>query len=78
MSLRDLMHGNPKQAESYLALALALAAERETWVLGTGSLYLVGDLRRRWFSDRLIVEARSPWPVPPEVGHGSGSAVDPV
>ncbi|MBA3416239.1 MAG: bifunctional folylpolyglutamate synthase/dihydrofolate synthase [Chloroflexia bacterium] len=61
-----------------MALALALAAERETWVLGTGSLYLVGDLRRRWFSDRLIVEARSPWPVPPEAGHGSGSAVDPV
>ena len=45
-----------------MAAALDLAAGRGSWVLGTGSLYLVGDLRRRWYADRAIVESRSPWP----------------
>ena len=52
------------EPEAAMARALDLAGERRTWVLGTGSLYLVGQLRRRWYADRAIVESRSPWPVP--------------
>jgi dihydrofolate synthase/folylpolyglutamate synthase len=45
-----------------MATALDLADKLGTWVLGTGSLYLVGSLRRRWYSDRSIVEWQTPWP----------------
>ena len=52
------------EADPRIALtrALDMAAVIDTWVVGTGSLYLVGALRRAWFPDRAIVEARSPWP----------------
>lgn len=46
-----------------VALALAKAnSERRDCILVTGSLYLVGNVRERWFSEREIVEQRSPWP----------------
>ena len=50
------------EPDDAMATALDLADKIETWVLGTGSLYLVGSLRRRWYSDRSIVEGRTPWP----------------
>lgn len=53
--------------ERAMATALELASARGTWVLGTGSLYLVGQLRRRWYPDRAIAEARSPWPQAPAI-----------
>lgn len=31
-------------------------------VVVTGSLYLVGEVRRRWFPDEAIVSQRTPWP----------------
>jgi len=31
-------------------------------ILVTGSLYLVGNVRKRWFSERDIVAQRTPWP----------------
>jgi dihydrofolate synthase/folylpolyglutamate synthase len=41
--------------------ALDLAGPRDA-VLVTGSLYLLGNLRGRWFPDDEIVVQRSPWP----------------
>lgn len=34
-------------------------------ILVTGSLYLVGNVRERWYSERDIVAGRSPWPRTP-------------
>jgi hypothetical protein len=31
----------------------------------TGSLYLIGEVRRRWFPDDAIVTQRTPWPLRP-------------
>ena len=45
------------------ALALATASGRS--IVVTGSLYLVGAVRERWFPGDLIVRARTSWP-PPE------------
>jgi dihydrofolate synthase/folylpolyglutamate synthase len=42
--------------------ALALAAGRDDAVLVTGSLYVVGHVRERWFPEPAIVLARTPWP----------------
>jgi len=42
--------------------ALSLAGEEDV-VLVTGSLYLIGELRRRWYADAAMVEQRTPWPV---------------
>ena len=42
--------------------AEALGRAREEPVVVTGSLYLVGDVRRRWFPDEAIVTQRTPWP----------------
>lgn len=35
-------------------------------ILVTGSLYLVGNVREQWYSEREIVIQRTPWPVEPE------------
>lgn len=45
-----------------LERALATAGEGDV-VLVTGSLYLIGELRRRWYPDAAMVEQRTPWPV---------------
>jgi dihydrofolate synthase/folylpolyglutamate synthase len=46
-----------------LTRALTLArAERGDKILVTGSLYLVGNLRGRWYADDQIVLQRTPWP----------------
>lgn len=45
--------------------ALGLARRSGTWVLVTGSLYLLGAQRGRWFPAEAIVRQRTPWPVPP-------------
>jgi dihydrofolate synthase / folylpolyglutamate synthase len=53
--------GDPRDA-----LDLALSRSREESgrpVLVTGSLYLVGNLRGRWYPDDQIVLQRTPWPV---------------
>lgn len=42
--------------------AVALAERADTSVLVTGSLYLAGELRSRWFSNDEIVIQRTPWP----------------
>lgn len=47
-----------------LAVAGQLAEARNSWVLATGSLFVAGALRRRWYADRAIVEQRTPWPHP--------------
>ena len=43
------------------AMAAADAAAGDA-VLVTGSLYLVGNVRERWYPEAAIVEAQSPWP----------------
>lgn len=49
--------------ERTIALALSLAdADRGDCIVVTGSLYLVGNVRERWFSEGDIVAQRSPWP----------------
>ena len=48
--------------EDALERALATAGEDDV-VLVTGSLYLIGELRRRWYADDAMVEQRTPWPV---------------
>lgn len=50
---------NPNQA---LDLALAIARPEDA-LLVTGSLYLLGNVRGRWFPDEAIVAQQTPWPV---------------
>ena len=45
-----------------LETARHVAWSQGTKVLVTGSLYLVGQVRRRWYANDEIVAARSPWP----------------
>lgn len=50
------------------AIDQALRIAREyprSLVLVTGSLYLIGNIRGRWFADDRITLARSPWPPAP-------------
>jgi dihydrofolate synthase / folylpolyglutamate synthase len=42
--------------------AMAWAREGQDQVLVTGSLYLVGNVRERWYPERDIVEQGTPWP----------------
>lgn len=51
--------------DSALALAEYLAGRDGRNVLITGSLYLAGQLRRRWYPDVEIVRQRTPWPTAP-------------
>ncbi len=51
---------NPRDA---ISRAIALAEARgQNAVFVTGSLYLIGNVRERWFAEDDIVIARSPWP----------------
>ncbi|GIW03689.1 MAG: hypothetical protein KatS3mg059_0309 [Thermomicrobiales bacterium] len=55
-----LVEDEPKDA---IAAALARAASvPDGTVLVTGSLYLVGNVRGRWYPDEEIVLQRTPWP----------------
>lgn len=54
--------------------AQAHARHCGTDVLATGSMYLAGQLRRRWYADADIVSQRTPWPVPIDRESGSGVA----
>ena len=52
----------PREA---VARAIAVAGERPgSAVLVAGSLYLVGNVRERWYPEDAIVLSRSPWPAP--------------
>ena len=51
--------GDPRGA---LATAMRLARERDVPVLVTGSIYLVGRVRGRWYPDDDILRQRTPWP----------------
>ena len=46
-----------------LRRAEAVAESLGAHVLATGSLYLAGQVRRRWYPDREIIVQRTPWPV---------------
>jgi folylpolyglutamate synthase/dihydropteroate synthase len=50
-------------------VALSRAAGPDDAVLVTGSLYLVGNVRGRWYPDEDVLRARTPWP-----GKAPGSA----
>lgn len=54
-----IAEGDPQGA---LTLAMELARERGVPVLVTGSLYLVGRVRGRWYRDDDILRQRTPWP----------------
>jgi dihydrofolate synthase/folylpolyglutamate synthase len=45
-----------------VAVGLELARRTEQPVLVTGSLYLVGNIRGRWYPDDAVVLQRTPWP----------------
>jgi len=52
-------------ADPLAALDVAMhAAGPRDLVVVTGSLYLVGNVRCRWFPDDEIVIQRTPWPTP--------------
>jgi dihydrofolate synthase/folylpolyglutamate synthase len=65
-SIRATGFAGPLEIESAppdaLARALGMATEPGDAVLVTGSLYLVGRARERWFPEREIVLQRTPWP----------------
>ncbi len=50
---------NPDAA---VRLAEAVAKHEGAPVLVTGSMYLAGQVRRRWFPDQRVVLRRTPWP----------------
>jgi dihydrofolate synthase/folylpolyglutamate synthase len=51
---------NPREA---IARAISLAdGHSHDAVFVTGSLYLIGNVRERWYAEDTIVLARSPWP----------------
>jgi dihydrofolate synthase/folylpolyglutamate synthase len=56
----ELLH--EKLPVTALDRALALAGKKQSSVLVTGSLYLAGELRSRWFPDDEIVLQRTAWP----------------
>jgi dihydrofolate synthase/folylpolyglutamate synthase len=43
-------------------VALSQATEPGDAILVTGSLYLVGNVRGRWYPDESILRSRTPWP----------------
>jgi dihydrofolate synthase / folylpolyglutamate synthase len=48
--------------ETAVRLAQVIAKREDASVLLTGSMYLAGQVRRRWFRDQDIVVQRTPWP----------------
>jgi folylpolyglutamate synthase/dihydropteroate synthase len=55
------IHVEP-EPEAAVRCAEAIATRNGAPVLVTGSMYLAGQVRRRWFRDRDIVVQRTPWP----------------
>jgi dihydrofolate synthase / folylpolyglutamate synthase len=51
----------PDPAEA-IVRALGMADGADDRVVVTGSLYLVGNVRERWYPERAIVEQQTPWP----------------
>jgi dihydrofolate synthase/folylpolyglutamate synthase len=68
-ALRTAGFTGPILCEPDPLLAVLMAEEigqaRHEPVVVTGSLYLIGDVRRRWFPDDAIVTQRTPWPLRP-------------
>ncbi|MFT4039634.1 MAG: Mur ligase family protein [Thermomicrobiales bacterium] len=52
-----------RDSDAAVQRGLELARELGASVLVTGSLYLIGEVRRRWYPDACIVTQRTPWPV---------------
>lgn len=51
------------------AIEQALQRARQgDWVVATGSLYLAGNLRAKWFPDQEIITQRTSWPNPRSLG----------
>lgn len=65
-ALRAAGFTGPIMCEPDPLRALAMAEEngqaQNEPVVVTGSLYLIGEVRRRWFPDAAIVTQRTPWP----------------
>ena len=55
------IHVEPNPATA-VQCAETMARRDGAAVLVTGSMYLAGQARRRWFEDQDIVEQRTPWP----------------
>jgi dihydrofolate synthase/folylpolyglutamate synthase len=49
-------------ADTAVAVALELARRTGEPLLITGSLYLVGNIRGRWYADDAVLLQRTPWP----------------
>lgn len=56
-----------------IARALGMARDGTDQVLVTGSLYLVGNIRERWYPERAIVDQRTPWPALMREGAAAGT-----
>ena len=56
------VHTEP-DPETALAVGLELARRTGAPLLVTGSLYLVGNVRGRWYPDDAVLLQRTPWPV---------------
>jgi folylpolyglutamate synthase/dihydropteroate synthase len=48
--------------DAALRLAEVVARREAAAVLVTGSMYLAGQVRRRWYQDEHVVLQRTPWP----------------
>ncbi|MGH2617486.1 MAG: bifunctional folylpolyglutamate synthase/dihydrofolate synthase [Thermomicrobiales bacterium] len=55
------LHVDPDPLRALLA-AETMARSQQSSVLVTGSLYLAGHVRRRWYPDADIIVQRTPWP----------------
>lgn len=68
-ALRAAGFTGPVACEPDPLLAVSMAEEigeaQDEPVVVTGSLYLIGEVRRRWFPDAAIVNQRTPWPLQP-------------
>ena len=69
LALRDAGFTGPIACEAEPHLAVSRAEEigqaQNEPVVVTGSLYLVGEVRQRWFPAAAIVSQRTPWPQQP-------------
>lgn len=54
-----IVEPDPREA---ITRALDMAEAGRDQVVVTGSLYLVGNVRERWYPERAIVEQQTPWP----------------
>ena len=54
-----MLEPDPRAA---IDVALTRATGPTDAVLVTGSLYLVGNVRGRWYPDEDVLRARTPWP----------------